>query len=156
MSLPIDTFLERIQKITDKDFQYALALACGKHNPFTDPEKFRNMRKKYGSIKLTPILLKAFENYFIRTASQPATKMFKTNYVKQTLKDLELRMIFLPKAIDNLALFKEADISKKDVCVLACRGYPYGHYFGEEHQSVVNTKKKNCNACATNYSNVNK
>jgi hypothetical protein len=58
--------------------------------------------------------MKTFENYFLYTA----TKMFPNNYVKQTLKDLELRQKYLPKVLEQLNLFKESNVSKKDVCFL--------------------------------------
>ncbi len=152
MSISIDEFLKRIQKITDKDFREALGGVFGKNSPFIEPEKFKNMRKQHGDIKLTPILLKAFELYFLYTATQPSVRMYK-GHVKQTLKDLELRMKYLPKAIDNLALFKEAGVTKKDICMLACREYPYQHSYGEKDSKVASTVKKNCNTCSTKYSN---
>jgi hypothetical protein len=150
MSLTIDVFLQRIQKISDVDFRNALSSASGKADPFLEPDKYRNMKKRFGDIKLKPLLMKAFEIYFLFTATQPATKMSK-NHVTRTLKDLELRMKFLPKAIDNLSHFKEAGITKKEVCMLACREYPYNHYYGPKQTVIDSKSKKNCDYCVKTY-----
>lgn len=150
MSLSIDAFLKRIQKITDPQFREAVARSSGKTDPFTEPDKYRNIRRQHGDIKLKPLLLKAFENYFLYTATQPATKMYK-NHVERTLKDLEWRMKYLPKAIEHLAIFKESGVTKKEVCMLACREYPYGHYYGPTPEPIVQRIAKNCKVCSKKY-----
>jgi hypothetical protein len=93
--------------------------------------------------------MKTFENYFLYTATQPATKMFPNNYVKQTLKDLELRQKYLPKALEQLNLFKESNVSKKDVCLLACHKYPYSHPFERKTNTklINSTIQNNCQKC---------
>ena len=148
MSISIEQFLKRIKTIKDNDFITALKYSVGRVDPFEQPEKFANMKKRYGDIVLRPILMKAFENYFSYTATQPAYQMYPKDYVKETTKDLELRQKYLPKAIELLKIFKEADVTPKDVCMLACRRSQY--YHPGDHTEKEKNKVKNlefCNTC---------
>lgn len=119
--MEVNQFLKTINAIKDPKWKECFEYACGKVNPFKEPEKFKNMRKDNIIPKnlLTKYVKKALYMYFRKCAAE-AYQKYPKNVEKLVTLELKLKSEAIPKAIKYVQEF-DTNLTSVQICKIGCK-----------------------------------